>query len=241
MPSLYCNDKKIEYSIVRRKRKTVGITISPEKKIQVAAPKWVTNNQIQDIIKEKSSWIFNKLLFLEQTGSEYVQRQFITGESYLYIGETFVLEILENNAIKSGTVIFNEGKLFIYVHSGMSADNMALLVKKSLTAWYRAQALIYINERILIYSKVMNLKPSKTTIKEQKKRWGSCTSDNKLNMNWKLIMAPTPIIDYVVVHELAHIKIKDHSQTFWRYVETIIPEYKTHRKWLKTNGHILYV
>jgi hypothetical protein len=94
-------------------------------------------------------------------------------------------------------------------------------------------------ERIRHYSGMIGLYPDRLRISNARFRWGSCSRDNSLSFSWRLAMAPSLIIDYVVVHELAHIKEKNHSRSFWALVETMMPDYRKHRHWLKENGHLL--
>ena len=108
-------------------------------------------------------------------------------------------------------------------------------------AWYKGKAKAYIEERVRHYSGVLNLYPEHVRIGSARSRWGSCSHKNHLSFTWRLIMAPHSVIDYVVIHELAHIKEKNHSNRFWNLVEEIVPDYGTHRKWLRKKGHLLNI
>nr|MBP8743465.1 M48 family metallopeptidase [Acidaminococcaceae bacterium] len=108
-------------------------------------------------------------------------------------------------------------------------------IEKALNKWYRERAQELITQRVLYYGRFFDGKPSAVQIKEQKKRWGSCTYNNKLLFNWRCIMARREALDYVVVHEMSHMVQKNHSPAFWQIVETIMPEYKLEKKWLKEN------
>ncbi|MDD3284821.1 MAG: M48 family metallopeptidase [Patescibacteria group bacterium] len=98
-----------------------------------------------------------------------------------------------------------------------------------------------INKRVKYYSKLENIKYNKIKITNAKNRWGSCSFKNNINLSMRLAMAPIEIIDYVVIHELCHIKEKNHSKKFWNEVEKIMPNYKQNEKWLKTKGHLLSI
>ena len=102
--------------------------------------------------------------------------------------------------------------------------------------WYRIRAKENIESRVKVFAAKIGESPNKVTIKAQKTRWGSCSSLGNLNFNWRLIMMPQKIIDYVVVHELCHLKEMNHSSTFWNRVEEIMPDYRNRRKWLKNNA-----
>jgi predicted metal-dependent hydrolase len=102
--------------------------------------------------------------------------------------------------------------------------------------WYRKKAREQINERIKYYQPKVGVQPARITVKEQKKRWGSCSSRGNLNFNWRAVMAPSPVLDYIIVHELCHLKHHNHSREFWNLLASILPDYKNRREWLKKNG-----
>lgn len=111
--------------------------------------------------------------------------------------------------------------------------------EKRLEAIYRDAAREYFPKRVSYFSHVLGVNYGKITIRDQKTRWGSCSSKGNLSFNWRLILAPPNVLDYVVVHELCHRKEMNHSQRFWALVESVMPEYREYRKWLKENGNKL--
>lgn len=113
--------------------------------------------------------------------------------------------------------------------------------KEALEKRYRQAAREYFSSRVSFYAKILQVTFSSITIRNQKTRWGSCSSRGTLSFNWRLMLAPPRILDYVVVHELCHLIHMNHSADFWREVERILPDYKESRKWLKENGHTLHI
>ncbi len=111
--------------------------------------------------------------------------------------------------------------------------------KAELEKWYRKQALSVIREKAEKYADILKVSYNDIRIKDQKSRWGSCSSRKNLNFNWRILMAPEPVCDYVIIHELCHLVYMDHSPRFWGFVEQICPDHKQHRKWLKENGERL--
>lgn len=109
--------------------------------------------------------------------------------------------------------------------------------KKTFTDWYRNHALPIIEERVKIYKDMIGVNPKTIRVFDLKYRWGSCSSKGNLNLHWKTILTPMPIVDYVVVHELVHLKEKNHTQRFWEILATIIPDYEKRKEWLKVNGN----
>ncbi|MBM4351392.1 MAG: M48 family metallopeptidase, partial [Deltaproteobacteria bacterium] len=102
--------------------------------------------------------------------------------------------------------------------------------------WYKGEAKETIARRVDYYSHRMHLSPKGIKITSAQSRWGSCSRDNRLSFSWRMIMAPLNVIDYILIHELAHIKEKNHSGRFWNYLESFLPDYRKHRLWLKENG-----
>ncbi|HMV29526.1 MAG TPA: M48 family metallopeptidase, partial [Anaerolineales bacterium] len=111
--------------------------------------------------------------------------------------------------------------------------------EQAFTKWYKTQALTIFTERVNHYANLHGLIPKEVKVNSAKTRWGSCTSAGTLNFTWRLVMAPLEVIDYVVLHELAHLKVKNHSPRFWKLVESLCPDFKHHRKWLRDHGETM--
>lgn len=239
--SFIFNKHNIEYTVAFRKRKTIGISISSEKGIQVFAPKWVNSAQIQEILRKKANWILKNQASINERKALIPEKNYINGEVFLYLGQNYTLNITEHCA---GILIGldNENfKLNIALPFDIPTEQRKEVLRQALVQWYKQQAKSLIDERIRFYSKIMQLHPSKVLIKEQKRIWGSCTARNSININWKIIMAPLNIVDYLVVHELAHIREKNHSSRFWELAASFLPDCKERSKWLKLNGYTLYL
>lgn len=154
----------------------------------------------------------------------------------LFLGQPLALDIQEGKH-KRPEIIREETRL-LYLY-GRPEDKKAAKVKENLEKWYREEAREYLYNRTAYYGKILGEYPENIRIKEQKTCWGSCSSKRNLNFNWKLLMAPLEILDYVVVHELCHLKYMNHSRDFWNCVGEILPDYAVRRQWLKENGRFL--
>ena len=132
-----------------------------------------------------------------------------------------------------------EAKQRLQVKREQSADKVRTL-SESEERLYREQARIVFENKIAYYAKIMGVTYGRIAIRDQKTRWGSCSSEGNLNFNWRLIMAPAGVLDYVVIHELAHRKEMNHSRAFWNIVEEMMPEYRKYQGWLKENGRSLH-
>lgn len=228
--SVIYNDRQIYFGIEYRNRKTMAIHISGPDKVLVLSPTGIPEDIIRERVKSKGRWILKKLSQLRDTSLENFRRDFKEGETFLFLGNNYNLEIVKNRR-KIPKVFFREGKF--YLETGIFDP---VKMRKAMEKWYREKADRIINERVGLYIEKIGKRPQDVKVKEQKRRWGSCAAKSKLYFNWRIIMAPGGIIDYVVVHEMSHLVHANHSKKFWQKVESVLPDYKKRRKWLKDNG-----
>lgn len=225
--------KLISFQLEYRKRRTIEIRIQPPDKIRVLAPAGLTKGIITNEVKKKAEWICKKLEEYQGLHYDKVKKSYVDGEAFLYLGEPYYLNIIDaDNKIPRVTRIDN----ILYVYASSREEEK---LKKAIEKWYRQEMFKILGERIQLYQQYYKVMPSGIVVKEQKQRWGSCTSKRKLLFNWKLIMAPIKVIDYVIVHEMCHMVHMNHSKDFWKLVDDIIPDYKERKKWLKLNGILL--
>ncbi|WP_010251364.1 M48 family metallopeptidase [Acetivibrio cellulolyticus] len=235
-------NQKINYTIVRSNRKTVGISLSISYGVKVAAPRKISDKQIAEVVNSKAAWIIEKLSYLESIKSEVPQMKFIDGEKFSVLGKEYTLKVNINPAISLASVSTSDKYLIVSLPQNVCdsiLDSKANLIRSHIINWYKNLAREVVSQRIDFFAKKLDVKPSNLIIKDLKSIWGSCTGRNAININWKIIIAPLDIVDYLVVHELTHIKIKNHSKHFWGMAESILPNYKECSKWLKINGHKL--
>ena len=212
--------------IIRSNRKTLSLEINENADLIVRAPHRVSYVQIQKFISEKSVWIDNKKRLINAQLKDNLN--YISSSQYLYLGSMYPVKI--DNDIES--ISFN-GEMFTVTN--VNGKIMGLTLK----SWYKKRFKEIALPRLSYFSDKHNLAFNQVRVKEQKTLWGSCSSKNNINLNYLLIMAPMKVIDYVIVHELVHTIHKNHSSKFWQKVETIIPNYKETRYWLKENGYKL--
>ena len=216
------------YEMSRGCRKTIQVAIMPDGTICVKAPYRMSQEAIQRFLKEKSTWILEHTEKIRKERLEYPEQTFREGDQFLYLGNRYRLKIQTGNTedvCLSGN--------FLMMNETVKTKNRR---KEVLEQWYRKRAKEYIEKRVRIFSVEMGEIPNRITIKTQKNRWGSCSSRRNLNFNWKLIMLPREEIDYVIVHELCHLREMNHSAAFWKEVEHVMPDYKIRRKWLRDNA-----
>jgi predicted metal-dependent hydrolase len=214
----------------RKRRKTISLHIKEDGKIVVYAPYRTPKWEIEKFFNEKESWIVEKRSEKERSIKE-AEKAFISGKKFLFLGELYPLEIQDNN--KEPPLKLSFGKFVLDKNHIEEARD--LFIK-----WYKEEAKERIIGRIDYYSKRLQLFPKGVKITSAKYRWGSCSRDDRLSFSWRMIMASFSIIDYILIHELVHIKEKNHSKRFWNYLESVHPDYKKHRLWLKENGNSLW-
>jgi len=239
MQSITLGDKVINYDVVRSDRKSMGILVDPDEGVIVRPPRNVSEEEIKKIVKKKSSWIMKKLDKISEIKPAPTPLEFMSGEKLMYLGRRYRLKVQEHDK-KEVKVKFYQGKFIIKEPAGLK-DNRREIIKAKVMEWYRERADKKIKERVDKYKDKIGVEPNNVKVKKQKKRWGSCSSKGNLNFNWKLIMAPMSIVDYIVVHELLHLEYSNHSHKFWDLVETIIPDYQQRQEWLRINGRKLEI
>ena len=214
--------------IIRSKRKTFSLEIKSNGSLIVRVPKRASIKTIQEIVNKKRSWIIKKQKAVKGRHKKRETKKFVEGEQFFYLGKPYKLCIID---ITDKPLYFND-KCFLL------SGNYAEYGKEIFIRWYKIQAYSIISERVKYYSSVTGLKYRKIRITNAQRRWGSCSPKNNINFPWRLVMTPPEIIDYVVVHELAHIAEKNHSRKFWKKVENILPDYKKRKTWLREHNHL---
>ena len=227
---LKMTDIKID-SIIRSKRRSIGLEIARDARLIVRAPKHVSLGLIEDVVYKKRSWIVKKQGLVRKRIDAIAPKEFVQGENFLYLGREYQLTIINEKEIP---FIFKDDRFQLSIHHLHDIRNLFL-------NWYRNEARRVIEERVRRYSSLSLLQYNRISITGAQRQWGSCGAHGSLNYTWRLIMAPLTVIDYVVVHELAHIEEKNHSRRFWNKVYKILPDYKARRSWLRENGHALTI
>ena len=240
-----------EYQLSRSKRKSLSIVIKKDGTIQVKAPDWLPECQIDQFVQKKAGWIEEKRSELSALEQKKILHTFQKGDHFFFLGEDYQLQVQKAipglQAEAAGGIILDQKEKTLSVTLGSPKHAE---VKGQMEQWYIRQARKIFPERVGAYYPAVAQAARKAAIGEigsvnrivirnQKTRWGRCSSKRNLNFNWRLVMAPQEILDYIVVHELCHLAYLDHSRQFWQLVEVILPDYMQRRNWLRVNGGLL--
>lgn len=232
---------QIAYQIEKSNRKTISIRVNHDGVI-VRAPRGLSNQKIRELIQTKARWILQKYQEVSESAPVNPKRDYQDGTTFWYRGKALSLKLVQGSEYQlkenEGQVLI-EGDQIVVALSDFSHGAILNLLEQ----WFRYEARIRIMERVQYYTARYGFgKPvSRIFIKDQKSRWGSCSSKCNLNFNYRLIMAPDEVLDYVVVHELCHLLHMNHSSAFWDAVERILPDYQRSREWLRKNGSKLSI
>lgn len=227
------HDSELSYRLIksRKRKKTLSLTITETGDIVVQAPYHMPVGEIDAFFKRKKHWIEDKLRQLQERPSAPLSGSLTNSRSLLFQGKAYPL-VLKSDGLPA--------ELFTFIDGRFNLNSRILHHRKAIVrAWYEGQARAYFPQRVTHYGTLFGLQASGIRISRAQSRWGSCSPKNVLAFTWRLMMAPPPVIDYVVIHELAHIREKNHSRSFWSLVAAMMPEYAAHRQWLKTHGHQL--
>lgn len=210
--------------IIRSSRKSIALVVTANAELVIRAPFKVSDDYIRRLVNSKSKWIERKQKQFVQQAGAIKPKKYETGEEFYLLGKKYTLQIVDG--VKPEIRI--DGNLIMTVACLKSPQ-------KYISEWYILQARQIFEERVKANSSALGLWYKSIRINGAKTRWGSCGPKNTLNFSWRLVIAPIEVIDSVVVHELVHTEIKNHSQKFYQRLKNIIPDYKEKEKWLKEN------
>ena len=221
---------QIDYEIVKSNRSSIGITIERDGSIIVNAPQELDKDEIEKHVYKKRLWIWEKLAVKKSYKDKTIKKQFVSGESFSYLGRSYRLEVVEEDVILK----LKQGWFLL----GKKYQTKA---KELFKTWYTQHLKSKIKERLEYLNKNLNFEIPEYKIMDLGYRWGSCTKDGVLNFNWKIAMAPISVLDYVIIHEITHLKEHTHNERFWKEVQRLMPNYIEKKAWLKDNGHDLFI
>ena len=224
----------------RRRRRTIQLQTDPKSGFKLMVPHTMSEMEIEDFLLKRSKWILK-----HRADQESIENavDWSIGGAAAYRGKTVELVVQERGSGDPGrdlppTVARSlEGdQVAVTLPPNMNGECRSDLVRELITSWYRQEAMDHLTTRVAEFGNLMGVKPRRLKLSDAKRRWGSCSAKQSINLNWRLIMLDDSLIDYVVVHELAHLVELNHSADFWRIVEGVLPDHRDLRKRLREHS-----
>lgn len=231
--------KNIDFFVKRsKKRKTVSIFVDPLEGVFLRAPLMPPIEALSKIVHSKAIWILDKQRRIKESLGQLPKREFVTGESFLYLGRHLRLKVLKSKT--KSKIIVKGGRFLVSLNSLDRDFNRAKMIRNALFSWYKKHADVILFKRVKIYSKKLKVLVPEIILANQTKRWGSCNRKGQIRFNWYIIMAPLSLVDYVVAHELCHLKYINHSENFWKLLGSVMPDYEARCERLRKEGSGYY-
>jgi predicted metal-dependent hydrolase len=206
--------------------------------VEVVAPLGMREAEIAAFVQGNRRWIETRLEAIRQRLAAHPgSSRLADGARIPFRGGWPRLRVVDGERARS--LVRHDGDIRVELGCGLSAALREVEVERVLTGWLRREARIAVQAAVDRYGPRHGLVPRRLVIKAHRTLWGSCTARGVVNLNWRLILAPPAALDYVVVHELCHLRHRHHQPPFWRLVAAIMPDYGQHRRWLRANGHLL--
>jgi predicted metal-dependent hydrolase len=225
--SLPCSEL-IDARVIRSKRRSICLEMTAQSQLVIRAPVGVSNDAIRVLVESRKEWIDRARARMKSRVR--FERTYGDGESFLHLGKEYPLSLVDSAAVP------------LQFADGFFLDRCYRCIGSRLfTAWYRGQAQAFFHERLSFLSSRLGLIHAGWALSDARSRWGCCTSEGMILLSWRLIMAPPAVIDYVVIHELIHLKHRNHGRRFYHYMQQILPEYEVSQQWLKKYGYKLVV
>jgi predicted metal-dependent hydrolase len=215
----------LRYAIRRSPRRgTVSIVVSPQQGVVLQAPVSATRERLAEVVRLKAPWILRQLRRQHGLG-QVAAKEFVSGETFLYLGRQYRLRVVAKSSevkLKGAWLLAPRKRL-----------------RPEIVAWYRRHAQERLPDRVTHWAACLQLPAPHVLVREQAMRWGSCDSQSNLRLNWRIIQAPMALIDYVIAHELVHLRHRNHDAIFWRELGRAMPDYEQRRIALRLRGSAL--
>ena len=227
---LRLDNLNLDYRLLRSKRKTIGFLIDDDG-LRVSAPRWITINEIEAAIVSKQQWIFRKMNEQRERSVRRLQPAMVwcDGATLPYLGTDITLRIADSGNL--GGAFFNADTRELHLSLPSPASEQQL--KDRVQGWLQSEAKRVFAERLALYAEKLGVSYKSFALSSASTQWGSCTADGKIRLNWRLMHFALPNIDYVVTHELSHLREMNHGPQFWATVQSILPEFEQARKALR--------
>ncbi len=221
--------RSIRYDLTYSDRQNLTIDVHPDRRVVVKAPIGKAPADVAERVRNKAPWILRQIDYFERFQPLPTERQYIGGETHLYLGRQYRLKVIRST---HETVRLIGGRFKVYTTRRSDRDHIGKLIED----WYIGHARIALGRRLVECLKVADragISEPVVSIRKMKRRWGSCTKTDRITLNTELVKAPVHCIDYVIMHELCHLRYKNHSPAFWRLLSRLMPDWEARKKRLE--------
>lgn len=233
------SDGEVAYTVIRnpRRKRTIAFTIDDDLGLRILAPAKARLWVIKSILRQRSGWIADRIAERRKFPRTSRPQGFAGGETISYLGHAYLLSVTQDDKIPHGCRIRPRRFEVNIPIRELSEKELRQEVRLEIQLWMKKRAKAKLQKRTDTWAEKLGVTYRKLVISNPERRWGSCNVQNVIRLNWRLVMAPLPLIDYVAAHELCHVIHKNHSPRFWQFLATAMPDYKARRKRLRQTGH----
>jgi len=238
MPLFQIGERSIEYTLVRSpKAKNASLSITPQS-FELRVPSDATEEQINAVLERRRGWILDTLLHMQQRAKQQTRvYRFVSGAKIPYWGRMARLTV-ERFDDSVPDVTYRNG-FHVRYPADLTAEEADAVIESALRLWLKKRVRIEAASLVKRHGPPNDLNPRGVEVKDQKHMWGSCGADRQINLNWHLVFAPKPVFEYAIVHELCHLRVRNHGPEFWQLVGSILPDWQMRKSWLDQNEHLL--
>ena len=218
------------------RRRSVSVVVDPYDGILVKTPADLDLDAVRAVVAKKAAWIVQRLADQREAAGGGAPREFVGGESHWLLGRQYRLRRVEAPGRRTARAEVEGGFINVELPPRLPEDRRPAAVREALVGLYRDTAAERIPERVGFYAEKLSMPLPPVLIRDQQKRWGSCTPAGELRFNWRIVMGPMALVDYVVAHEVCHLRVADHSPAFWRLLGNLMPDHEERRERLRREG-----
>lgn len=221
------------------KRKTINVTVE-NNQVFITIPKGIEKFIYENVIHKKAAWILKQLNDYKEIQVTNHKLQFRSGEKLPYLGRHYRLKVTKSK-IPRAILYFSKGRFEAFIPENVLLENQRDYLYPLYVNWIQAKGRHFAEKRIERFIQRLGKAPTGIAVRNMEKRWGSCTPQQKILLNWRIFLAPVSMVDYVLAHEIAHLKEMNHTAVYWETLRMLIPDYEERKEWLRINGNQFYI
>jgi predicted metal-dependent hydrolase len=231
-------ERRIAFTVARsrRRRRTIAFVMENASTLKIMAPMRASLSSIHSVLHGHTGWIKRRLAEFQKRPAASATQSYKDGGQVTYLGHIYILSVTHDKNRPQGCTL-RPHRMDVNLHAqGISVKDTEQEIRLEILLWLKKRARVKLQQRMDLWAERLGVTYRKMVVANAERRWGSCNAQNVIRLNWRLMMAPLPILDYVVVHELCHVRHKNHGQNFWQQVASALPDYKNRRKHLHFIG-----